>query len=454
MTEDLNFKKRFMDTVTRITDAPDNFLLGAYYFVISSTIGKFFYCPEYPRPINNPFRPNLWVILSGKSGVTRKSTTIDLALYTIKGAFYRYYENRLRLPKNAIMERINTMIIEGGSPEGIIEHIASVQDVNEIFILFSHEFGGILQQMKAKEYMTGYASLLSTLYSGEERVFKLVKKTRFIRAGLYVTAVFGIQEPWLYMDNMIFRQGLMRRVLLIYAKQEDKTRWLPPLDVTRSVYFDQLEILSSELGDYIIELEGLGSLIEVNFDPVAKNMINEYARRMEQQYGNEYSAFSYYVQTSWDILTRLSVLEAISSRKPEEKEVGPTLTVLPNDVREAMNFLESTLPRAREAIVRTEAGIKSQPVYIDTAPLELIYTIIEEAGPEGITATELLKQTKILKDKLKKYIMHLMEEKKIVAIVKKKRRGRPTLIFYSSKYINQALQVGETLSPKAIEVRW
>jgi len=452
----MNIEKSYMNLVTEITDAPETYLWFTLMHISSSCLGKYIVCPLYMRPTSNPWHPNVWIILSGAPGIMRKSTVINLDQYIVSNSFREYY--RTKMPKatpDVIEKIIQNIFIETGSPEGLAEHISSTQNDIDIYIMLSHEFGGILRQMTRRDYMEGYAALLSKLWAGEPHKWHGAKKVRYIKSGLFVTAILGMQKPWLYLDNIMFQQGLMRRVFLIYAEPEDKRKWLPPLNLKKSVLMDELLAISKELSERMLELESL-SPVKAMLTPGVLDKINQYARKVESELMQDTdSNWSLYAQSLWDHLVRFSIcLAAIRKRPIKSPTFGYVLTVDDSDVSEAQRWIELTLPRTRQALSFTEAPRVKAPIQTVEGPVDVIYSIISSNGKKGVSTSELLRKTRILKDELKKYIIQLLEEDKVVAVVHKSGRGRSRLMFYDKKYESFAVLNGQKIGSKTLEAIW
>ena len=452
----MNIEKSYMNLVTEITDAPETYLWFSLMHISSSCLGKYIVCPLYMRPSSNPWHPNVWIILSGIPGIMRKSTVINIDHYVISNALREYYKVKMPQATPDVIERmIQNIFIETGSPEGLAEHISSTQNDIDMYIMLSHEFGGILRQMTRRDYMEGYAALLSKLWAGEPHKWHGAKKVRYIKAGLYVTAILGMQKPWLYLNNVLFQQGLMRRVFLIYAEPEDKKKWLPPLNLKKSVLMDELIAISKELAERMLELESVAP-VKAMLTPGVLDKINQYAKQVEAELiQNTESNWSLYAQSLWDHLVRFSIcLAAIRKRPVRTPTFGYVITVEDSDVAEAQRWIELTLPRTKQALSFTEAPRIQTPIQTVEGPVDVVYSIISASGKRGVSTSELLRKTKMLKDELKKYVVQLMEEDRIVVIAVKSGRGRTRLMFYDKKYETYAVLEGQRISSKTLEAIW
>ncbi|MEM4958393.1 MAG: DUF3987 domain-containing protein [Nanopusillaceae archaeon] len=452
-----DMKKRFLEEFSNFTDAPPLYLEASFWFIISSTLGRFLETTTLPT--FKIFRPNLWILLSGRTGLTRKSTVIDGSLTLVDEAYKTYFKKIYgpTIKENVLLARINKMKLEFGSTEGVLEHISSTSEFNDTYIFYSHEFGAIISGIKDITYMKMLAPVLSRLYSGEEIIWKGVKKERIIKPGLYTTGLFGIQELWIYTDQYVFQQGLMRRVILVYQKETDKDKWLPPIDYTRVTRRENLLSIGREIGEYMVELEGrLGhsnKRIIVDFEIDASDLINKFAQEREREIMNDYSMYSLYASTIWHHVAKIAMLNAILQREPTISGDFAFLFVKEEDVREAINFIEKTLPRAREMIVRTETRIVPAQIVDLTGPKMLIYNTIKNKCDLGATYTDILNETRLPRDKVKELLVQLLEEEKIIAIEKKS--GKKVAVYYYVKELEpKALTLGRQVSIGELKAKW
>ena len=452
-----------VEVMREYTDAPDSYLYATAFHVVSSTLGWAVYCPYLPRPSRYQARPNLWIMLSGMPGITRKSTVVGACEYLIRESFKEAWrQQNPNLTPSELNKMASLLFIESGSPEGIIDHIADSWGAVPVYVILSSEYGGVLLGMKSRDYMIGMMNLLSKLYYGEGGRMSLSKrgkgkKDRILPSGAYVTMMVCIQEPHLYIDPDMLNQGLMRRIMLIYVKPEDKDRWKPPLDLGREMIQDKFDEIIQEIATLINEyneLQSSGPVLTV-FDHDVINEINEYAKLCETMAVKEPGAWSMYKQTWWEHLTKLSIINAISSRKPRSGLGGYVIDVKEHDVKKAMKFLEMIEPRTREAISNIVARIVRRPVQQVVGGLEMVYSIITSAGKDGINARELLRRSGMSKKELKEYVINLVEQGRVIAIkARSKSRGRKPIVFFDSKYEVIAVQKGDTISAQALNVIW
>ena len=427
----------YVNTMMQIVDAPRIFIEASAYHFISSTLGKYIICPYIPRALDNPFKPNLWVMISGAPSRSRKSTLIGYERSMLSNAFITYFKlKNPNLLEDDIRKHVMQMFLQTGSPEGISDHISDNQDLYDEFILISAEWGGVLRQMRgAKTYMEGLINLLSSLYSSEDIVWHGAKKTRYIKRGLYVTAIVGLQEPRLYIDRYLLEQGLMRRFLLVYATPKDFERWIPPLDMSREAKFYNLKSIYEVVGGLMKEYDNKKP-VSITMTNAVRNFINNYARQVEDKILEDPSSpWSLYVQSLWEHMTKLAILSAAGRKTPQPTgELGYMLSVDMTDVQYAYNYIKRIEPNAMMAIASIGAPEIEAPYVNYSSILDRIYSIIVDAGRDGIEFTELLSRTRLLKKDLVEYLKNLIDEGRIEAYYFQPRRKKPTVLLVSSTY--------------------
>jgi hypothetical protein len=124
-----NFIDRFLE-VTKIVESPTSYLEWAAYVTIGSVLRNNVYI-DFPSR-RTKVTPNLYVLLVGDSGATRKSTPLKIA--------------------SSLVKRVgNTKIIEGrASIQGVLKELAVTKRVDKNIIkfacalLYSEEFAAFL----------------------------------------------------------------------------------------------------------------------------------------------------------------------------------------------------------------------------------------------------------------------------------------------------------------------
>ena len=467
----LGFIDDFVDTVSRITDAPYLYLRSAAYFATSFLFGLNVYCPLAPPGAS---RPNIWIMLSGPAGITRKSTVIDrITMKFVKSVLSKYVMNKYQVSEKDANSVVSMMFFESATPEGLADHLQITRDMSGVdrYALMSTEFGGVFQ-LASRDYMSGFLQTLSKLYYGEGGTMllsgrgkkKKEDRIRVIPSGLYVCALVGVQELHLYIEPILIKQGFLRRFIVVHQDAGDKEVRKPPLDPIRSFMASQLETLADKYVAMVENYEqfspSLNSVktVFVRFDKRVMDAINEYWDAAEREYiENPNDLWLLYKQSTWEHLLKLTVLECISRTfQPEDTSIDLQVKVKYEDFERAYEFLSKALEKSKLAIASVEASPNEQPLPISSGKVNFVFNLIDSAGKDGISRSDLLIKTGLLKDELKRIVITLMEQERVTAYrFKGLNGGRSQIRFFSTRYEKYAsISGGQYIPSEQIEIIW
>ncbi len=156
------FIERYLSWATDLTDAAPAYHQAGAIVALSAVISGSVKLPTSYGTII----PNIWVMILGNTTITRKTSTMDLAMDLL----------------NDIDEEF--VLATDGSIEGLLTSLSTRPGRSSIFL--RDEFSGLLEQMVKKDYMSGMAELLTKLYDCkmQKRVLKSgtveVKQPRLI----------------------------------------------------------------------------------------------------------------------------------------------------------------------------------------------------------------------------------------------------------------------------------
>lgn len=422
----MNLIEQYVEIQKRITDSPDLFLKAAGYYLISTLCGRNVHIKWTPK--REGVSSNEWFLISGKPAITHRSTIIDATLDVFKNVYTRV----LQQTGNIIIETdsyttelqvaqsiAKATVIERATPEGLSDHIGENVNQCKIFTLATGEWGTIIEQIRAKDYMSGYLGLLSKMYYGEGDIMYKAKthagsvQKREIPRGLYVTAFFGMQDPTMYLDSSFIEQGLLRRIILIHIKPEEKNNFLNPLDQRREEAFDDLKKFEEKLYPHALEYNSIGDIYaDIPFSVIKK--INEYSKKLENEYIKNQSSFNLYKQNFWEHLLKLTTINAIASRLPYTSH-EQMIEIKEHDYQTAFEFLSDILKKAESTISAIATTYREREYVTAQGILEQIQSLIGEAGESGITTSSLLNKTYMFDGDLKRIIITLMMQQKIVS---------------------------------------
>lgn len=430
-----NLIDEYMKIVTKYTDAPEVFLRANAYHIFSFICGDCFKITDLYKP-----KPNLWFLLSSIPGRFRRSTVAELNEYTLKKSYIEYlrkYDKNFN--KNQVEKDFHKMFIEDGNIEGITDKIQeSYKDNITTFSINSSEFGGIIRDMTSG-YRKGADVILSKLYYGESYDQALSKRTgkpgRYIPSGIYVCMFSGMQEPEHYLTIKQSRQGLLRRIVIIYYKPEDAINkpWRAPLGgkFQAQAVFTELEDFSKK---YIVPLmkkyKDFSRECEVEIDTYTQKNINNIAEKIDKDILFNPDDYNIYRQTYWEHLTKICTVNAIAKTKPNliNENGHPMLMVTKDDYDSSIKFF-------KEIIYHTKEMLENIDIIKKPREVETIYEKVEKkiikSGQDGITRTNLLNSVAGLNSsKLEEIIKTLLEANKIYA-EPVKTTGRSGLIYKS-----------------------
>lgn len=417
-----NFVDEICNCLEKITDAPKIFIRACAYFLVSISQGL------KVDPVYFDIRPNIYVLLSSPPGLTRRSTLISR--YTIpvfKKAYSTYLADRYGIDVREARKITTNMIIQQGTVEGIVDKISDALENYKLdrFIVSTAEFGGVLLSGKTKDYLIGLFQLLSQLYDGEDFSEDLSrrgkKKSRYLPPGLYVCTLTGMQKPHNYLSKEQFEQGLMRRFIFIYQGAQDKSRWLSLFDTSRTLYREKFfEDIAYELKQRIYNFTAPDRVV-IEYKGGDFQKIKEEYDRLERLAetnlaANDESLEAHFRYTCVLQIPKVMMLEALGRYdKPKKKKGNYTIEVTYEDFKRAKDFMNEVYKVSYLEISKLDSYMpkKLEPMPV-TGKLEQTLNFIRIAGDDGITDSELLRTTGILKAQLREILTTLAKRKEIV----------------------------------------
>ena len=442
----MNLINEYVDILTPHLDAPEIFIKASAYHLVSALLGQF--CASASAPGTSGLRPNAWIIISSIPARGRRSTVANYCNLVYEHASRKFYEETLNIGHDEALRRAKDTYLESGTKEGLVDHIAAT-DYRSYYIN-STEFGTVLQGMVTKEHELGVAALYSKLYYGEEGVYRLSKKSaetdedsvRYLKRGKYVTMFAGLQEPHLYITPGMLKQGLIRRILLIYAGRDDFGEFKDPISDTRVGLRGRLMNLGNKFYNKMSEYNSysknrtdpnplLNKTFDFNFHPDVTKYINDYARQLDKELLKTMSNVSAYRQTLWEHLAKYAMLHAIARDNVTTIDLGTETEshgrVDLIDVHTAYEFIKDATKHSDDIIA--DLGRVDSPVRTAHDTLERVLNIIR--GAKMISRTKLHRKTNILSRPLDEILKTLMEQETIDVVVKAT-NGR-NVIYYTIK---------------------
>jgi len=408
MTENLTWMEKYYKVVHNNFDTEDIFIKASAYHLVSSLLGRFAICPEHPyQSIENMTKPNLMFLLSSPPGAFSRSNIQSCDDVVWQNALKSFYEDTNPMIKGKTDEDetkpfselegfekksfLRNFTIQEGTCEGIKDHIGPFcEDYPDLkfFDFKGDEFGMTLEMMQQGQYQRGLAGLISKLYDGKSDGQRLSKRkgnrNRYIPPGVYATMLCGMQEPDLYIPVSMVRQGLFRRILVVYT--DEKTTYYPLL-CNREGIGEELKNLAVEIKDIMIKYNSYREHINCFFSSDLSDTIN-YSFDKKYRMNNSKGLLTNVTCTIGSILTKLCLLEAIQNPMNVHDEDSPLIRIKQEHYDKAYDFLQDVMKPWDE--IYTRIGRKKEMLTDRTDIYARILDIIKENN--GI-----INQAKLLK---------------------------------------------------------
>lgn len=427
-----SFIQRFVDICKPYCDSPEVFLEASGHYIISWILGRYFESTWIPKP----GRPNLWILLSSIPGRMRRSSLYGYVDFVERKVLFtllkeqKLLENeqlpdgeKKKISDRDIQRELDDLIIEEGTPEGIMDAIDETDSKN--YAIKSPEFGGVFVKISDKHYEAGTGILFSKFYYGEGGSMLLSRRggkkgLRRIPPGLYVVMFCGMQEPRYYLSKKMVRQGLLRRLLIVYVPAKTGARYIPPINQMRAQIFVDLNKLVNDLILRAHEIQKClnetgQKFIDVRFWPTVTDEINKFDEKLARKVDVEPTDTNLYKQSFWEHLGKLTMCQAIEKNilAYDEHEHKYFILISPNNYKKAKDFFDRATANVDEWVqslgIKPITTVKSQEDVF-----EMILGHIQRSMPTGIPKWKLLNKIGLLAGELDKYLETLTQQKKIM----------------------------------------
>jgi hypothetical protein len=235
-----------------LTDAPEIYHDFSALNLLSLAIGR--------TPINvtpKQLYPNMWTILIGVSGVSRKSTALCLADSILPDGYQR-------LPNDF-------------TPESLQECLSKQSQG----LIIKEEIGGFLSSIKRRDFMVGTPDLLCQLYDCPSKYRKTLRSVDFKLSDICFN-IMAATTPSRFLQAVEpedFDSGFLSRFLIIYGKKSfalPRRRW----DHSDTERLDKCKTLWNEVHDAFHS----GSQVhEFDFEPEALEWADAWQTMREEE---------------------------------------------------------------------------------------------------------------------------------------------------------------------------
>jgi len=345
--------------------------------------------------------PNLWGLLLGESTITRKTTSMRLAVEFITG-----------------MER-EMVVATDGTSEGIMAGLSARP--NKASMFYKDEVSGLFDSIRKKEYMAGMSEALTSLYDAPP-FFKRTLSTRniVIEHPSFIFLCGGVPDRIYASTNESFvSSGLLPRFLVSYgeASDEDYRPIGPPTQrgtelrpVIFNKFADLYEIYASEVET---KVGGQKVLMPARF--IAKLTPEAWAKNSEFETALLKAAYRSLIRglalPTFDRLARSILKMGVILAATRQKPMNGTITVEEGDLINAAWYGQKWAADSIMLIVN--AGKGEHEKFLDK-----VYECIVE-NP-GITKSALMRRFH-MDSKVAAIVLATLEER---GMIRKEQRGR------------------------------
>ena len=309
-----------------------------------------------------------------------------------------------------------------------------------------------MKRISTAQYQAGITTFLSKLKYGESWIEVLSRRggkkgTRYLPPGIFVTMFASMQDPEQYIKEEHLKQGLMRRLMIIYKRPADIDRRLPPIMPERRDVRKLLSCYARELAEKMVILNSKRYFqMKYNEDPTipifffgVQDEVNSYAEAVERgiikkdKEGEDITNFDLYRLGAPEQLRELAATHSLARFSFSAEEDEPEFLVTPEDVERARTFLERGFARTKEAL--SKISFKKAPIEVDETP-DKVYEVIVEAGRKGITRTEFYRKIyRITEKQLSPALKRLVKEGRVIVLpMRTGKAGRPQMRYYATKF--------------------
>lgn len=229
--EDPEPEETFLDRYTQWaatrTDAPIQYHTTTAVVILSAIMA-----PHAVLPTSfSEIRPNIWAMILAGTTITRKSTSMDMALRVLDDVHPDY------------------LMATDGSPEGLLSEL-SFRD-GKVSLFHRDEITGFIDSSKNKEYLAGLLETLTRLYDGRREKRILRRETIDVKDPRFLMLCGGIKEKMQVITTVEHIQsGFIPRFLITTGSTTvDQMRPIGPPTLENVGEYDSREDILKELFD-------------------------------------------------------------------------------------------------------------------------------------------------------------------------------------------------------------
>lgn len=363
--------------------APSEFHRAAALFVLSSVIGRRIFMQDGPAVIY----PNVWPLLLGRSGETKKSTCQGFA-------------------EDLLMEVVSdNRMADSASPEGMIAELSekSVNGSATVWTIID-EFGQVVSGIKHKEYMSDVKDMLMKLYDGkpiQRRLAKLSYQMDPVYMTLLTATTSNRLSQLLKPDDL--EDGFFPRFLVVQGSTNgwrSRPEWTDVMAQQRQDLIDDLANLNLAYQNHITRMV---------FEPDAKTFYDLWCADIYERVkvgdfpGPVFSRLE-------DYFEKLCMLYEVSDSM---SCLGPR-HVIPY---ERAVFVEECIRPYMAGAVEMFERLGSD------RHIERVYEVVRQGGALGVTYRELVRRSKLTTKRIAECLDTLTAAGRVVRVEEEYQTG-------------------------------
>lgn len=362
------FVERYIKWACSLGDAAAQYHQAGAFVILSSLLSGSVRLPTSFGTIV----PNLWFCILADTTLTRKSSSMDLAM-------------------DLVMEVDDDLIMAtDGSLEGLLTGLSSRPGKPSIFL--RDEFSGLLESMSKKDYMAGMSELFTKLYDGKMQKRMLRKE------------VIEVREPRL----ILYAGGIKNKITGLLTHEQVSSGFMPRfIFITAESDLNKLKPIGPPTTTSLAERDGIiADLIELS-----RHYNRQITLHIEKLKTDVQQKLYYDAELTEDAWVRYNILETTLlsiGLKHEQKDImTPVGDRLAKSILKSAMLLAASRQRTDKVIVEVIDLLKAikygeqwrahaQEIMENVGKgdaerkLELLLRAIERKGGSGISRSELM----------------------------------------------------------------
>lgn len=326
------------------------------------------------------------------------------------------------------------------STEGMTSHLAENGGVG---IIIRDEMTGLFKESMHKGYLTDEMEYYSKLYDGRP----IRRVTR--RSGLeYVSgchiSLLAATTPYVYdvMRREFFLQGTGNRIIwLLSDKNSIEPKRHSELTYFRQAYGADTDASLQEMASRLMLLRD-GGFTHATVDFDCAKILVDHEFGLQKQISEFFKENPLDLRCSYlgrlhEFVLKLLALKAFSDGWMRYAKTSLAMDEVPVSI-EQVKWAIDRVNKHYEYFLEMRAQFTkyrgSKRVQTSRDLFEHVYIPIEHMKEDGMTRSELLRQTQLSSKDMRETIATLMQQKRVVSREIKRGQGRPVTKFYATKF--------------------